>query len=660
MFHRSFDLGAKYLPPLPGEASKPARFGRRQPSSCMKQPILPYLLCLVLGSGVLFGRSVAAAAEDSTHQLAIPPQDAILRDLKPGHPRLLASAKDFERLREEVKSTPYLKAWYQKLEGEAQDILKAAPSKYEIPDGLRLLSTSRRVLRRVETLALLYQIQSNQQYLERMWQELEAAANFTNWNPRHFLDTAEMTRAFATGYDWLYHAWSPKQREVLRQAMVKHGLKPALEVYRGKKGWARARHNWNQVCNGGIGMGALALGDVEPELASEVLHSAVKSLPLAMAEFAPDGAWNEGPGYWSYATAYNVAFLDALTTALGTDFGLASIPGFSETGYFPLYIAGPLERTFNYADGGDRAIRAPQIFWLAERFKTPVLAWYERQTMSPAPLDLLWSSDAGLSPKAAGFPLDKYFRVAEVVTMRSAWEERDAWFVGFKAGDNKANHSHLDLGSFVLDALGVRWATDLGADDYNLPGYFGRQRWSYYRIRAEGQNTLVINPTAETDQDPAAATKVVRFESKPDRVVAVADLTPAYRAHDAERVWRGIAMLDRNRVLIQDEVRTSAPAQVWWFMHTGARIELAADGKQAVLSDSGKRLYATILAPAGGRFEVMAAAPLPTSPAPAKQGSNQKVRKLAVHLLDASDVSLSILFSEKAEGTGTLGPLEKW
>ena len=46
--------------------------------------------------------------------------------------------------------------------------------------------------------------------------ELEAAAHFTNWNPRHFLDTAEMTHAFAIGYDWLYEAWTPAQRATLR------------------------------------------------------------------------------------------------------------------------------------------------------------------------------------------------------------------------------------------------------------------------------------------------------------------------------------------------------------------------------------------------------------------------------------------------------------
>ena len=40
--------------------------------------------------------------------------------------------------------------------------------------------------------------------------------------------------------------------------------------------------------------------------------------------------------------------------------------------------------------------------------------------------------------------------------------DAEALFIGFKAGDNRVNHSHLDLGTFVLDALGQRWAIDLG------------------------------------------------------------------------------------------------------------------------------------------------------------------------------------------------------
>ena len=45
----------------------------------------------------------------------------------------------------------------------------------------------------------------------------------------------------------------------------------------------------------------------------------------------------------------------------------------------------------------------------------------------------------------------------------------------------------------MLDADGQRWITAMGSDDYNLPGYFGDKRWTYYRLGTQGQNTLLID-----------------------------------------------------------------------------------------------------------------------------------------------------------------------
>ena len=42
----------------------------------------------------------------------------------------------------------------------------------------------------------------------------------------------------------------------------------------------------------------------------------------------------------------------------------------------------------------------------------------------------------------------------------------------------------------LLDAQGVRWALDLGSDNYNMPGYFGSKRWTYYRMTNRSHNTL--------------------------------------------------------------------------------------------------------------------------------------------------------------------------
>jgi hypothetical protein len=518
---------------------------------------------------------------------------------------------------------------------------------------------------RVYTLALLYRLDGDAHYAERAWQELEAAAKFPNWNTRHFLDTAEMTHGFAIGYDWLYDVWTPEQRGVLRQAMVEKGLTPALELYRKHSGYTRMRHNWNQVCNGGIGMGALALADVEPQLAGEILHDVLESLPLAMAEFAPDGAWKEGPGYWNYATFYNVVFLAALQTALGKDYGLSDMAGFSETGFFPIYLTGPLGRTFNYADGHESALHAPQLFWLARRYNQSVFGWSEQSSASPSALDLLWHQGNSSGPKAEKLPLDRYFRGVEVATFRSDWENPKAMFAGFKAGDNKANHSHLDLGSFVFDALGTRWAMDLGSDDYNLPAYFGAQRFTYYRLRAEGQNTLLINPGMGPDQEPGAATRIIRFRSQSESPYAIADLTPAYKQH-ARKVWRGISLPDRNKLLIQDEIQADKPAEVWWFMHTPAAIQIEDGGHSAILKQFGTEVRAELLSPTNASFQIMDAQPLPSSPHPERQAKNEAVKKLAIHLIGIKDVRLAVRLvpvSEKGAAAldkPALSPLSDW
>jgi hypothetical protein len=590
------------------------------------------------------------------------PQDWVAK-VRKEHPRLLATTADFERLRQLVQTDEQAREFYQRLKSQADRICQELPSRYEIPDGLRLLATSRRVLLRVYTLALLYRLDGDRRYLERAWRELEAAANFPDWNPRHFLDTAEMAHAFAIGYDWLFSDWTDEQRRILREAMVTKGLQPALGAYREKRWWSTARHNWNQVCNGGIGMAALALLDELPDLCGEILNHALQSLQIPMREFAPDGAWGEGPGYWNYATSYNCVFLAALETAVGTDLGLSQVDGFAETGLFPIYITGPTGRTFNFADGGDGTLRAPQMFWLARKFNRPVYAWYARSTASPHPLDLLWFDKQGNDAQAEGLPLDKYFRRVEVVTMRTAWNDRNAIFVGFKAGDNKFNHSHLDIGTFVLDAMGHRWALDLGADNYNLPGFFGAQRWTYYRLRAEGHNTLVINPSQEPDQDPRAEAKIVRFVSQPDRAFAIADLTSAYAKHGAEKVMRGI-LLDRQRreVIVQDEVTLKQAGDVWWFLHTPAQVQLSEDGKTATLTQGTATLRAVLLSPKDARFAVMDAKPLPTSPNPLGQNPNNGIRKLAVHLSQTASMQLIVLLSlqREVQSPQALKPLMAW
>jgi hypothetical protein len=612
----------------------------------LRRPMPRLLLAAALSAGALGGGGAHAAPDEAT----------ILKTLRPGHPRLLVLAEDVARAKKLAETDPTAKEYREDLREQGEKILKEPTVEYVLK-GPRLLDQSRTCLRRIYTLAGLYRLDGDKKWVGRAKKELFAAAAFPDWNPSHFLDTAEMTHAFAIGYDWMYDALSPDDRAAVKKAIVEKGLLRGKEAYEGTKPWkwwTTAHHNWNQVCNGGLTLGALAIADEEPTLAAFIVTSALKSLPAAMASFGPDGGWNEGPGYWSYTVNYTVPLIAGLETALGSDFGLATAHGFDRTGTFRLYFVGPTGRPFNYADGGDGVTRgSAQMYWLGKRFKQPVYHWLG----GGGALGLFWYDPAGKGPKAAGVPLDMFFNGVDVAFLRSAWEDPDALFVGFKGGDNAANHSHLDLGTFVFDALGERWGLELGGDNYNLPGYFGKNRWTYYRLKTEGQNTLTLDGK---NQDTKAKAPLLAFASKPDTGYAVADLSAGY-APLAGKVRRGVALVDSRRsLLVQDEVTAPAPVEYVWAMHT--RAEIQASGSEATLTLNGKSVKARVLEPAGATLAAESATPS----GPEKENRNEGVRKLVVRLpgkVAAARVAV-LLTPQKAGQTAAASvpvtPLDEW
>jgi hypothetical protein len=575
----------------------------------------------------------------------------VLKGLRPGHPRLYVLDAGIAEVKGRLASDPLLKRWSLRLQRDAERMLSEPPVERKLI-GPRLLDKSRTALRRVSTLAGLYRLDGDRRKAERARAEMLAVAAFSDWNPSHFLDVAEMTNALAIGYDWLYGFLSPDDRAIIHRAIVEKGLEPGLKVYASGKGWPTYVHNWNQVCNGGLAAGALAVADEEPETSRRFVDHARASIALAMRSFAPDGGWAEGPGYWDYATRYNVYFLNALQTALGTDFGLGQLAGFPETGTFRIQSVGPIGRTFNYADASDGAGTAAQMLWLAKTFGRPDYARHEIETAGDRVeiFHLLWAAGQALPPPASPRPVDSIYRGIDVAFFRSRWDDPQGVFVGFKGGDNKANHSHLDLGTFVLDALSQRWAADLGGDDYNLPGYFGKQRWTYYRLRTEAHNTLTVDGE---NQNPKARAPLVAFFSSPGRAFAVADLSIAY-APRVRRAFRGLALLDRRRVLVQDEIEAAdIPVELVWNFHTRARVETL--GARALLSIGSSRLEARILSPERARFEVVSANPAPP------QAQQRDVTNLVVRLPHTSKVRLAVELSPAgSRATPGIEPLDRW
>lgn len=573
----------------------------------MKTDLLSSIPVAALLATTLLANSPRAADLGYPPQVEVADVRAAVDAAAKAHPRLFVSAADLQALRTPFPEGSLNRALADYLVGAADELLDAAPITRTL-EGRRLLGQSRRCLERVLKLATAYHLSGDDRYARRAEAEMLAAAGFADWNPSHFLDVAEMTMALGVGYDWLFDTLSPESRATLRAAILEKGVKLPFET--SHRGWVRARNNWGQVCHGGLTVGALAVLEDEPALAARTVHNALQNVTVSMAAFAPKGSYPEGPGYWAYGTTYNVLLIDALERVLGTDFGLAQAPGFDLTGQYPAMVTGPSGATFNYADGGSGRGPEPALFWFARRYQRPDWIHEEfdllRRKMPAGgrflPLTLFWMEDE-TPPMSVKMPLHWYSDGPVPVSVhRSSWTDPNRVFLGFKGGSPSANHGQMDTGSFVLDADGVRWALDLGAEGYHGIEARGMNlwssaqdsdRWTIFRQMNLGHNTLVIDGQL---QQAAGFGKFIAFSDDPASPHAVIDLTGVYEGQ-ARSVQRGIALLSSRCVLIQDELTGLRPgAKVRWGMITPGQSG-ALGARDLHLEQAGQGLDLAILAP---------------------------------------------------------------
>lgn len=346
-------------------------------------------------------------------------------------------------------------------------------------------------------------------------------ANNTRWNPAHFLDTAEMTAAFAVGYDWLYDVWTPDQKSQIMSSMITYGLSLGVTAYGADPqftGWWKnaTEGNWNCVCNGGLTMGALAiLGDDTSGTASQLLALTVDNAKqnCAMAP-STDGTWSETANYWYFGTTGHAEMSASLVSATGSDYGLLTAnPNFNLTALYHMYAAGPTS-LFNYGDHGPNkfSTTANSMIYYSSQYKEARYALFQRDQRDAAePWSMFWYDPTISGAFWDNQPLDHFFDdgLDQWGSMRSSWTDINALYIAMKAGKNQGHQTHndLDAGDFVMDAMGTRWAGELGSADYRSTGYFSSDtqdsvRWLYYRKRTEGQNCILVN---QQNQNVAAA-----------------------------------------------------------------------------------------------------------------------------------------------------------
>lgn len=518
-------------------------------------------------------------------------------DTLPPHPRLLASAADVAGIAARAEGDPLLATLRDATLAAAGRLESRRTCEYRIPDGKRLLAESRQAIDTILHAAMAWRLTGERRHFDRCVQELDAACGLRDWNPAHFLDTAEMATAVAIGNDWLHEHLDERQRTRYRDALVAKAIEPARREFDRQTSWTRVSNNWSQVCGAGVALACLSAARSSTELAASPWDACLRVVQASSRFYEPDGCYPEGPGYWDYGTSYHVLALASLESL-----GHPTPPSkpLLRSVAFIAHARGPTGTMFNFADAPpahDHAVAARS--WLAARARDPAVVADVRRRLTELsgglvadgtndrffPLHLLW-----LPPEpeqAATLPLADAFRGEQAMAaFRTSWDDPDALYVAVKGGTPKASHGHMDVGSFVVESGGRRWIHDLGTDDYNLPGYFGPERWTYFRLNSRSHNVLAIDGGLQNAACPPCPL-VASIHRPPFR--ARVDVGAAYVVANrrlAADVGREVTLDPASRLIRIHDVVTAAAGPVRWQVMVDVPPTIR--GERAILADGGR------------------------------------------------------------------------
>ena len=549
------------------------------------------------------------------------------------HPYLLFDKGKEDVLRANIDKDVRWTRIHSAILDECENIIALPDQTYTLDARKTMHSKATETVRRVMFLAYAYRMTSDERFLAKCLSEVRTFCNLDSWNPYHFLDVAELSFAAAFAYDWLYDALDQDMRSLIVSSIRDKALLPSETGNAYELRWMEMESNWCQVCHSSLAVASVAIYNDEPEIARRIIARSKQKITIPMlAEYLPMGAYPEGIGYWGYGTALNAIFIDVMEHCMSPDevATVKAIPGFMQTGrYFSQLITNTLN-TFAFSDNSTDLLLPEQvIFWFYGQTNDPTLLYYQARLVdkftNPAtdykngkpystklvtgsyarhlPLMVLWGVGFGRVPVAdmdeGVSPSSLYYKSEgqnPICVMRSGWETEDIW-LGFKVGNPSCPHGHMDVGSFLFEYGGARFAVDLGSDSYTKVAEAGLGgsmfdmeaesiRWNrLLRYNNLSHNTLTINGQF---QNLDVKSDFVDNSANVSRMYAVGDLTPAYKGQ-VKSIKRGVGLIDKSYVVVEDLLTASdVDADVVWNMTTKAGADYSYDPVSGIITLTGK------------------------------------------------------------------------
>ena len=532
------------------------------------------------------------------------------------HPRLLFNKVEEKEVKKLIKKDTLAGKLASFLKEKADSMVVLPQLTYDLNKYGNILYTSRAYVTRLGTLSLAYRLYGEQKYLDAVNKTLLWICGYKDWDPKHFLDTAEMTTAVAIAYDWLFDALPESTRQKVKKSIYKNAISIVLREYEkgGPGSWAKRETNWNVVCNTGMTLGALAVAEDYPKETATILENAARYMPNCLKHFAPDGVCYESLTYWGYTTSYLALYLKAVEQNGGDQAGIGQLPGISKTALYFKRTLTPSGQQFNFGNTTiGEALNTPSFFFFSKYYRLPEVAeWFrteikqsiqEKKALHPLFFLTLPWFDAKSPAKSENIPsLEVYHNsINDLVVLNGNRKEKGSVFLVAKGGTPNQAHQQMDCGTFIIESDSVCWTEDLGADDYALPGFWdykpGGDRWKYFRNNNFSHNTLNIDRQPQYANGKAFVCEENTHTAQP---YARLDLSEIYKVQ-AHKALRKFTLVNDHTIEVEDEVALrNTSSTVFWTAATKADVTI--NGSVAQLQKDGKVFYFRILSPEGATF----------------------------------------------------------
>ena len=598
-------------------------------------------------------------------------------------PRLIQNASGWAAIKNQITKDPALTKVLAALVASGEDLLND-PELNRI-NGEGDSGEGARAIYRMALLAALHYGDGNPKWKDRAVREvilLCDKTNFRDWHPADAGAVSDMVIAVTLGYDWFRDGFSVKQtteiRSFLRQkgvdALIAHIEDKPLPATAfdtapegsdanpeapAKKDAAPVTRQKMRIASALL-LNAIGFVDDDPKMAKDSANAAAKVFGEGLLRFAPAGIWPEGIASGDAVMDYAAMVIQSLRSSSGKDFGLSMLEGIPQFSLARMHLYGPTGQPFNLrADAAGDGLRPWITTWLAGLHGNPGIPAFEAGDKMA--VDTTYFSGVGhflyYNSQAATHGTPEAFDFATAggmaATVRSGWGG-DALYIAIKGGDNRDPHAQLDIGTFVLDAGGIRWGQELGVENGFDSGAAlapddRRKRYDHFLEGTRGQSTLTFGGA---NQDLDARAGVLIAQSKPEAGLAIIDMTKAY-PKDAQQVHRGIMVVRGASpyLVIQDDLTVKKTQPLVWSMQT-RDIDITVGGSTATLKQGDRQLIATIVSPKDATFSAEEPPP-PIDPengrklgkaTPDVEGENVKTLKATIAAADGN-VSLCITFT---------------